>query len=205
MNNQELSSDKIDVLREIGNIGSGHATSALASMLDNSLRMEVPNVKVMSFDDLSELVGGADTVVAAVLTHFKGDVSGMIMFILEIKEAKNLTGHMLHKTHSDDIKDFDYMDKSALKEVGNILMSSYLASINTLTNLGVRNEPPAICVDMAGSVLDYPIIELGKVGDNAIIIDSKFMDKDEPINGFLLFVADEESYEHIFNALGIGC
>lgn len=205
MDNQNLNNEKIDVLREIGNIGAGNATTALSVLLHNNLRMEMPIVKVMDFDDVANLVGGGETIVAAVLTHFNGDVSGMIMFILELEEAKNLTGSMLHKTYEEGFADFDHMDKSALKEVGNILMSSYLSSISTLTNLDVRTEPPAICVDMAGSVLDLPLIELGQIGDNALIIDSKFLDNDEPIDGFLLFVADEDSYDHIFKALGIGC
>ena len=205
MNNQDLTSEKMDVLREIGNIGAGNATTALSVLLHNKLRMEMPIVKVMGFDDVADLVGGGETIVSAVLTHFKGEVSGMIMFILELEEAKNLTGSMLHKTYNEGFVEFDHMDKSAFKEVGNILMSSYLASISTLTNLEVHMEPPAICIDMAGSVLDLPLIELGQIGDNALIIDSKFLDKDEPIDGFLLFVADEESYDHIFKALGIRC
>lgn len=205
MNYQDFTSEKLDVLREIGNIGAGNATTSLSVLLHNDLRMEMPIVKVMNFDEVPEMVGGAETVVAAVLTHFSGDVAGMILFVLELEEAKNLVGSMLHKTFDEGFTHFDDMDKSALKEVGNILMSSYLSSISTLTNLEVHIEPPAICVDMAGSVLDLPLIELGQIGDNALIIDSKFLDKDEPIDGFLMFVSDEESYDHIFKALGIRC
>lgn len=203
MNNQDLTGMKLDVLKEIGNIGAGNATTSLSILLNNNLHMELPIVKIMNFDEVPERVGGAETVVSAVLTHFKGDVSGMILFILELEEAKNLAGSMLGKKYEEGFIEFDHMDKSALKEVGNILMSSYLSSISTLTNLQVHTEPPAICVDMAGSVLDLPLIELGQIGDNALIIDSKFLDKDEPIDGFLMFVADEESYNKIYKSLGI--
>ncbi|MBQ8085479.1 MAG: chemotaxis protein CheC [Lachnospiraceae bacterium] len=203
MNNDDLTNMKIDVLTEIGNIGAGNATTSLSVLLQNNLRMEMPVVKIMGFDEVPEMIGGAETVVSAVLTHFSGDVSGMILFVLELNEAKNLAGSMLNKTYDEGFTQFDHMDKSALKEVGNILMSSYLSSISTLTNLQVHTDPPAICVDMAGSVLDLPLIELGQIGDNALIIDSKFMDKDEPIDGFLMFVADEESYDKIFKSLGI--
>lgn len=109
------------------------------------------------------------------------------------------------KTYPEDYTDFDSMDKSALKEVGNILMSSYISSISTLTNLKLRTEPPAISIDMAGAVLSLPISELGQIGDRALIIDSKFLDNDKPINGFLMLVTDEESFDHIFESLGIGC
>ncbi len=199
-----MTSMKLDVLREIGNIGAGNATTALSVMLNSGLRVEVPVVKILSFDGIADMIGGPDTIVAAVLTHFTGEVSGMTLFVLELEEAKNLAGTMLGKTYGDDFVEFDHMDKSALKEIGNILMSSYISSISTLTNLKLTIAPPAICVDMAGSVLSLPISELGQIGDKALIIDSKFLDNQRPINGFLLFVTDEMSYEHIFQALGIG-
>lgn len=205
MENSELTSMKLDVLQEIGNIGAGNATTALSVMLNSNLRMEAPVVKVLDFNEIPELVGGADTLVAAVLTLFNGEVSGMTLFILELEEARNLAGTMLMKTYPDDYTDFDTMDKSALKEVGNILMSSYISSISTLTNLQLRTEPPAISIDMAAAVLSLPISELGQIGDRALIIDSKFLDNDKPINGFLMLVTDEESFDHIFESLGIGC
>lgn len=204
MNDQELNSMKLDVLREIGNIGAGNATTALSVMLNSGLRVEVPVVKMLDFDEIPDMIGGPDTVVAAVLTHFTGEVSGMTLFVLEMEEAKNLAGTMLGRTYDENFTEFDYMDRSALKEIGNILMSSYISSIGTLTNLKFTIAPPAICVDMVGSVLSLPISELGQVGDKALIIDSKFLDNERPINGFLLFVTDDVSYEHIFQALGIG-
>ncbi len=205
MANHELTSMKLDILKEIGNIGAGNATTALSVMLDSNLRMEVPVVKFVDFNEISDMVGGPETIVAAVLTHFTGELQGMTLFILEFEEAKNLAGTMLSKTYPEDFQEFDHMDKSALKEVGNILMSSYISSIGTLTNLQLRTEPPAICVDMAGGVLSLPISELGQVSDQALIIDSKFLDNQRPINGFLMFVTDELSFEHIFESLGIGC
>ena len=200
---KELNSMKLDVLREIGNIGAGNATTALSVMLNSNLRMEMPVVKVLGFNEIPDLVGGADTIVSAVLTHFKGEINGMTLFILEMEEAKNLLSAMLGKDYSEDFNDFDHMDKSTLKEVGNILMSSYISSISTLTNFKLRTEPPAICVDMAAAVLSMPISELGQIDDKALIIDSRFLDNERPINGFFMFVSDEESFNRIFEALGI--
>ena len=156
MANHELTSMKLDILKEIGNIGAGNATTALSVMLNSNLRMEVPVVKFLDFNEIPDMVGGPETIVAAVLTHFTGELQGMTLFILELEEAKNLAGTMLSKTYPEDFKEFDHMDKSALKEVGNILMSSYISSIGTLTNLQIRTEPPAICVDMAGAGLYLP-------------------------------------------------
>jgi chemotaxis protein CheC len=200
----ELTSAKIDVLRELGNIGAGSATTALSVLLDSKLTMDTPVVKVLDFDDIADMVGGADVVVATVLTRFTGEVNGMTLFILELEEAKNLSATMLHKSYGEDFKEFDYMDRSTLKEVGNILMSSYISSIGTLTGLSIKTDPPEICVDMVGAILSLPISVLGQVGDKALIIDSRFMDDNRPIDGFIMFVADDESFSNMFEALGIG-
>lgn len=203
MADNELTSEKIDVLRELGNIGAGNATTALSVLLHSDLRMEMPIVKILEFNEISDLVGGPDTIVASVLTHFNGAVTGMTLFILELEEAKNLVSTMLSKECLGESVEFDHLEQSAIKEVGNILMSSYINSISTMTNLELRMDPPAMCVDMAGSVLSLPISELGQVGDTALIIDSKFLDNERPINGFLMFVTAEECYGRIFEALGI--
>lgn len=203
MKNNNLSNVKIDVLREVGNIGAGNATTALSVLLDCKLSMDVPVVKIMEFDEVSNMVGGAETIITAVLTRCTGDINGMIFFILEMEEAKKLASAMLHKTYSDDFSTFEYMDRSVLKEVGNILMSSYIGSIGTLTGLELRANPPAICVDMAGAVLSQPLTILGQVGDQALIIDSQILDDNHSINGFIMFVADDYSFENIYSALGI--
>ena len=106
---EELTSMKLDVLKELGNIGAGNATTALSVMLNSNLRMEAPVVKMLDFDEIPEMIGGADAIVAAVLTRFSGEVSGMMLFILEMEEAKNLAGTMLCKTYSDDFESFDML------------------------------------------------------------------------------------------------
>ena len=205
MSYDNLTNTRLDVLKEIGNIGAGNAATALSVLLQSKLKMEVPIVKVLEFNDIADMVGGADTIVAAVLTRFTGRVSGMTLFIMEMDEAKNLASVMLNKVFHADFVQFDYMDKSALKEVGNILMSSYISSISTLTGFEIKTNPPEICVDMAGAVLSLPISVLGQVGDKALIIDSKFIDDDRSIDGFILFLADDASYDNIFDVLGIRC
>lgn len=199
----KLTSEKIEVLREIGNIGAGNATTALSVMLNSNLRMQIPEVKLYEFDELPQLMGGPDTIVTAVLTSFVGDVNGMVFFLLDLEEAKALAGKMLSKTYTDDFIEFDHMDKSVLKEIGNILMSSYVSSLSTLTGLNLRTEPPAISIDMAGAIFDLPISVLGQIDDRALIVDSKFIEDDKLINGFLMFVTDEMSFEKIFKSLGV--
>lgn len=203
MSYDQLTNTRMDFLKELGNVGAGNATTALSVLLNSRLEMEIPIVKVLEFDEIADMVGGADTVVTAVLTRFSGDVNGMTLFILEMDEAKNLISVMLGKRKDEVPDDLQHMERSVLKEVGNILMSSYIGSIGTLTGLDLKTNPPEISVDMAAAVLSQPIIVLGQIADKALIIDSKFIDNNRCINGVLLFVADEESFEQIFSSLGI--
>ena len=203
MEQDKLTSNQLDLLREIGNIGAGNATTALSVILNSNLRMEMPVVKILEFNEIPEMVGGAGNVVTAILTHYTGEVSGMALFILELAEAKNLVSAIIGKENFSDSSRFTRMEESALKEIGNILLGSYISSISTLTNFQIAMNPPAISVDMAGAVLSLPIIELGQVGDKALVIDSKFLDNERPINGFLMLVSDETSFNRIFESLGI--
>ena len=202
-NNNQNTDLKFDMLREIGSIGTGNATTALSVLLNSSLKIEVPVVDVVEFNDLYDMVGGAENLVAAVITHFEGEANGMLIFILPFEEAKNMANRMLHQAKSDSME-FDEMEASALCEIGNILMSSYMASIEALTNMEMRTKIPHVCIDMAGSILSVPMIELGRIGDHALIVNSKFSENDRQINGFILMISDENSYDRIFQKLGIG-
>ena len=87
INFENLDSTHIDVLREIGNIGTGNAITALAKMLNRKVDMDVPKVKVMKFKDVSEILGGAEIPVVGLLLNVEGDISGSIMFILKMDAA----------------------------------------------------------------------------------------------------------------------
>ena len=113
MSYENLSNARLDVLKEIGNIGAGNAATALSVLLHSRLGMETPIVKVLEFNDIADMVGGADMVVSAVLTRFTGEVSGLTLFILEMEEAKNMVSVMLNKVFPDDFVEFDHMDNSA--------------------------------------------------------------------------------------------
>ena len=70
---EEMNEMYKDVLREIGNIGAGNATTALASLLGQKVDMSVPQVKLLEFDEIGELVGGEETVLAGIYLGVEGD------------------------------------------------------------------------------------------------------------------------------------
>ena len=120
-----------DVLREIGNIGAGNATTALAQMINTRVDMKVPVVSLLDFKDLPDIIGGAETLVAGILLTLSGEINGMMMFVLEKASAHRLVD-LLMGTESDPSEEFNEMEISALAEIGNIISGAYLYSVSAL-------------------------------------------------------------------------
>ncbi len=196
-----LSEQYYDVLKEIGNIGAGNATTALAEMLQCKVDMKVPQVRLLDFDEVGTLMGGEETIMAGIYLLVEGDISGSIMFLLEKESAYHLV-NKLFGGMAPKGENFDDMEISALKEIGNIITGAYLNSLSTLTNLKIYPSVPDLTVDMAGAILSVPAIEFGALGDKLLLIQTQFSD-DYEIDGYFILVPELESYAKILSALGI--
>ena len=190
-----------DILSEIGNIGAGNATTALAQMLNTKVDMKVPKVELLEFSQVGEAMGGEEQLMAGIYQIVEGDITGSIMFLLEEKSAITLISKLMGTPEVDNAFEFGEMEHSALKEIGNIITGSYLSSLSTLTNLKIIASIPAISIDMCGSILSVPAIEFGAVGDKMLLIQTEFSD-DVKLTGFFILVPDLESYDKILSSLG---
>lgn len=199
-----ITSMELDVLREIGNIGAGNATTALAQMLQRKIDMSVPTADLIEFKHLGETIGGEETVMAGVYMTVKGDITGSMMFLLKKESARRLTSQLLFRSVDDIDPDaeFDEMEISAMKEIGNIMTGSYLNSMSDLTRLKIYPSVPDITIDMAGAILSVPAIEFGVLGDKILMIQTRFFDEVE-IDGYFILVPDIDSYHKILEALGM--
>ena len=198
----DLNNLQIDVLREIGNIGAGNAATALARMLNRKVDMDVPKVRIMEFKDVSETLGNAESIVAGILLKVEGDLTGYIMFILQLKDAALLVDMLMGRQPSE-LHEFSELEVSALKEIGNILAGSYLSALSTLTNLKIMPSVPDLAIDMAGAILSVPAIEFGKVGDTVLYIETEFSEGEEKVVGDFFLVPDLETYDILLKALGV--
>ncbi|MBR4719297.1 MAG: chemotaxis protein CheC [Lachnospiraceae bacterium] len=191
-----------DILSEIGNIGAGNATTALAQLLNTKVDMKVPKVELLEFSQVGEAMGGEEQLMAGIYQIVEGDISGSIMFLLEEKSAITLISKLMGSPEVDNAAEFGEMELSALKEIGNIITGSYLSSLSMLTNLKIIASIPAISIDMCGSILSVPAIEFGEVGDKMLLIQTEFSD-DMKLTGFFILVPDLESYDKILGSLGM--
>ncbi len=200
LNLEQVSEVYFDVLKEIGNIGAGNATTALAQLLQCKVDMKVPQVKLLRFKELGSLMGGEDQVMIGIYLAVEGDITGSIMFIMTNDTGKHLIEKLMGmKSDSDQ---FNEMELSALREVGNIITGSYLNSLSMMTNLKIYPSVPELCIDMAGAILSVPAIEFGTIGDDILLIQTQFLDEIE-LNGYFILIPDLESYEKILSSLGI--
>lgn len=204
----ELDNIKLDVLKEIGNIGSGNAATALAKLLNKKINMEVPKVKILEFKDVSDTLGGAEIPVVGILLKVEGDLTGNIMFILRQSASVMLVKMLMgisDDTASNDLSGhvFTEIEQSALKEIGNILAGSYLSSLSALTNLRILPSVPYMAIDMAGAILSVPAIEFGKVGDKVLYIETEFNEGKDKVVGDFFLIPDLKTYDILLKALGV--
>ena len=200
-NLNDVSEKYVDVLKEIGNIGAGNAMTALSQMLQCKVDMRVPQVRLLDFSEVGAIMGGEEKTMCGILLGVEGDITGSIMFLIELEAAKGLIKKLMMGYESGQ-PTFDEMELSALKEISNIITGAYLNSLSTLTNLMIYPTPPSLAIDMAGAILSVPAIEFGIIGDHILLIQSQFYD-DVEIDGYFILIPDLPSYEKILSALGI--
>lgn len=198
----QIDSMHYDVLKEIGNIGAGNATTALSTMINSKIDMEVPKVALLEFKDLADAVGGAETIVVGILITLEGEINGMMMFMMEEVSAYRLVNILMGRP-IDQIDNFSEMEHSALKEIGNIIAGAYLSSLSTLTGIRIDASIPYMAIDMSGAIISVPAIEFGKVGDKALIIETEFFKDDIDVNGYFILIPSIESYDVILTSLGL--
>ncbi|WPP39817.1 chemotaxis protein CheC [Paenibacillus hunanensis] len=199
---EKLEGFKMDVLKEVGNIGAGNAATALSQLLDKPIDMAVPKVQILPFEQIAEKVGGQEQIVLAVFFRVEGDAPGNLFFILTPEAGKGLL-HRLAGLVVVDEEQFSEMEQSALSEIGNILAGSYLSSLADFTGLSMTPTVPGLAYDMAGAILNYGLIQFGEMGDDALLIDTTFLEGKDEVEGQFFLIPDPESFEKIFIALGV--
>lgn len=193
---------QMDVLKEVGNIGAGHAATALSTLLDKPVDMLVPKVRLVPFEEVADSVGGNEKIILAIFLRVEGETSGNMFFLLSLESAKRML-QSIAGIEVEDSEHFSEMELSALNEIGNILAGSFLTSLADFTKLSMSPTVPALAIDMAGAIVSYGLLEYGQMGDRAMLIDTKFLNGQDTIEGQFYFIPDPQSFDTIFSALGV--
>lgn len=202
---KQFSSLHLDILKEIGNIGAGHAATSLSLLLNHKVDMHVPAVRLVNFDEVMELAGGSEKEVFGVSFRIEGDAPGSMFFIFSPEQAdyivSSLTG--IKKAFESE----NSLAHSALQELANILSGSYLTALADFTKLDFTLSVPAIAFDMAGAILSYGLLELSQFSDEAILVETVLEDvsdqETEVFETHFFLFPDPQSYTSLFRALGV--
>ena len=191
-----------DALREVANIGAGHAATALSTMTDRKIMINVPEVQIRRLEEVAEMLGPPDTVVAAVAMHMMGDLTGQSMVILPEKAARVLVDLLLRRPDGTTTE-FGEMEKSSLKETGNILTSAYLTALSDFMGMMLVPSIPSLVTDYAGAVLTTAHLNFHRERDVVFCVDTAFRVEgtNSSLNGEFVLLPDTASLTAIFDAI----
>lgn len=196
---EHLNSFQLDSLREAGNIGAGNAATSLSQLLNKKIVIEVPEARLASFTEVTEIVGGAEQLIAAVFLRIEGDVPGSMFLVFSVEEADLLIAHLIG---DDQFSVDDEIGMSAIQETGNIMVGSYLSALSDFTGLKLLPTPPSFTLDMAGAILESGLPEKSRYEEHAIMIETSFSEWNE-IKSHFLMLPDPDSFPKFFQALGV--
>lgn len=197
-----LSNMQLDALKEIGNVGAGNSATALSQIINRKIDMTVPQVSIMPLGDVPDVVGGSDAMVVGVFLRVYGLAPGSILFLLPRDSAFALID-MLMGREKGTTQELDFMDESALMEIGNILAGAYLNALSHFTKLTLLPSIPALALDMAGAILSVVLVQLGQMGDHALVIETEFDAEMDGVKGHFFLIPDPGSLNTILAAIGV--
>lgn len=197
-----MSNMEIDVLREIGSIGTGNAATALSEVLSQKVQMKMPEVQIMGYNEAIKALGGPESIVAGVLVAMSGEINGIMLFIQKLDFINIVLGRLLSEKISD-YSQLNPIETSALVEIGNIIISSYVSAISKLSDITINLSVPSIAINMLGGVMSVPMAELGHHSDKIMTINGKFICNNQEVYSSLLLLPEINSLNYLLQKLGV--
>ena len=201
---RSLKAIQLDALREVANIGAGHAATALSQMTGGTIMISVPTINVARLEEVPPQVSGPEEPVAAVLMHMLGDLTGRTLLVFPKPTAIRLSEMMLRRAQGSST-DLGELEQSAIKEAGNILSGAYMNARRDFMGLMLLPSPPSLAVDMSDAVLTTAYLQFGSDRDYVFCVESEFYmtDVEERLRGFFLLLPDPASLQAILRAVRV--
>jgi chemotaxis protein CheC len=197
-----LTANQLDALREVANIGAGHAATALSQMIGSTIMISVPRINVAQLENLPPIVSKANEPVAAVVLNMLGDLTGRALLVfpreVAIRVAEMMLRRPLHSTAA-----LGELEQSALKETGNVLSGAYMNALSTFMGMVLMPSPPSLTIDMSRAVLSTAHLKFGSDKDYVFCVESEFCLKgvDEKLRGYFVLMPDAASLIAILRAV----
>ena len=201
-NYDQLSSLELDTLKEIGSIGTGNAATSLSALIGKAVRIQMPEVRIMEYNEAIEWIGGPEEITAGVLVGLGGQISGIMLSVQQLEFVNLVLESMLGKGVGEymELREMEY---SALTEVGNIMISTFINALSGLAGIDVELTVPAFTVDMQGAIMAVPMAEYGGQSDYIMTIGGDFVCNGKEIPCRLLLSPDIRSLIFLLRKLGV--
>ena len=201
-NYDQLSSLELDTLKEIGSIGTGNAATSLSALIGMPVRIQTPEVRIMGYNEAIEWIGGPEEITAGVLVGMDGQISGIMLSVQQLEFVNLVLDTMLGKTVKDYME-LQELESSALTEVGNIMISTFINALSGLAGIDIELTVPAFTVDMQGAIMAVPMAEYGGQSDYIMTIGGDFVCNGKKIPCRLLLSPDIRSLNFLLRKLGV--
>ena len=200
-NYDELSSLELDTLKEIGSIGTGNAATSLSALIGKPVRIQTPEVRIMGYNEAIEWIGGPEEITAGVLVGMSGQISGIMLSVQQLEFVNLVLDSMLDRS-VEDYMELQELESSALTEVGNIMISTFINALSGLAGIDIELTVPAFTVDMQGAIMAVPMAEYGGQSDYIMTIGGNFICNGKEIPCRLLLSPDIRSLNFLLRKLG---
>jgi len=197
-----INDNQRDALQEVANIGASHAATALSRMVNKNISIGIPHVEIVPLENIIYSVKDQEVVVGIYL-RISHDVPIYVLLLISKDSAFSLA-HMLLGDQTESVDSLTDMDKSALSEVGNVMMCAFFDSITELIGISMIPGPPALAYDMPAAIMDYLIIQLGAIADQVVTFNCDVKEEGKESFGINLFLMPEpKSISLILEKLGM--
>ena len=201
-NYDDLGSMEMDTLREVGSIGTGNAATALSGLLNRRVSITMPEVRIMEYNEAIDWIGGPENVTAGVLVRISGDIGGIMLSVLPL-EFVNMVLECMLDNKVEEFEHLDELQRSALVEVGNIMISTFINALSGLSGVTMELTVPSLTVDMQGAILAVPMAEYGGQTDYLMTIGGNFTCDDYELPCRLLLSPEIRGLNYLLHKLGV--
>jgi chemotaxis protein CheC len=200
---RKLKALQLDALREVANIGAGHAATALSQMTGHTIMISVPQINIAPLEDIPNQVGSDEEPVAAVLMKILGDLTGLALLVFPQQTALRVAGLMMKR---DGVTTLAEIEQSALREAGNILSAAYLNALSEFMGMILLPSPPTLAIDMSDAVMSSTFVEMARGAEYVFCVETEFnlTELNESLRGFFLLMPDIGSLTAMLRAIRVG-
>lgn len=199
---ENLTDLQLDALREVGNIGAGHAATALSQMTGTPIGVENPTIEMIPIDQVPQLLGGPEKLVAAAYSRVLGEIDAGMLFMAD-RESSLVLVDLMHGRAPGSTKSFGHEEEQIFTHVATILSAAYLGAIARMTDINTLPSAASFVLDMAGAILQVATIEAGMKAEHALLVRTSFNDEQTTADAMVFFMPDPDSLEVILGRLGV--